>query len=163
MNRGIARYPIVAAGSDRLGGLFARLASWARSVWNFATCVALITLPMPARSQDAPQATTPRPCSLLWRRVNSPAHARADVLVAQARAHLKAFSRARQQHAGWVTRCRIAHAHPPSGDSRPARRGRARALQRWLAREMRDRVHLDNALARLEQARRLAPSDPAIL
>lgn len=96
-----------------------------------------------------------------WRELSDAGKTRADQLVSQALIHVGLATRTQKDD--WLTICRRTVAMPMATDNPRARSGRMRALRDYLRKALERRGHLDNAIARLQSARALRPSDPDVL
>lgn len=95
-----------------------------------------------------------------WSAVSNPEAQRAHTLLQQAKSEILATAGPR---IGWAEACRQLTAMAAPLDLPGFARQRARVLSRHLHEAMRSLTHIENALARLNEARDLAPTDPDVL
>lgn len=125
--------------------------------WVAMAFVGQLVIAAHARALDS---QPDRVSSPFWSAISDPETQRAHALLQQAHSELVAAGGLR---IGWAEACRQLTAMAAPLDLPGFARQRARVLSRTLHEVMRSLTHTENALARLNEARELAPTDPDVL
>jgi len=125
--------------------------------WVAIAMVSQLVVTTQVRAFDA---QPDRVASPFWSAISDPEAQRAQMLLKQAQSEVLAAGGLR---IGWAEACRQLTAMAAPLDLPGFARQRARVLSRNLHEAMRSLTHIENALARLNEARELAPTDPDVL